>query len=148
MATPIGTLGTIPSLSVGGVMFTDLSTLIVLFAPQNQASNTNTTARKAFAGAGYQVTSGKTYIIRATRFHSSAAAAYLLKYSDNDVGVVTATSFTNGVNMIGYSLGSDASPPANSVMESAPFAPVPATKYVGTLAVTGTGTLTTYGYES
>lgn len=107
MATPIGTLGNIPNLVVGGRVFTDLTNLIVLAAYVTTASN-RATFRKINTSAGYAVTAGKTltiYAAKATAASSlsttSAVTTATFAYSDNDVGLDTATAFTNPVYEIG-----------------------------------------------
>lgn len=125
--------GVIPSLTVGGRVFTDLSNLIVLYGIAQSASHT--TLRKPGGSAGYQVTSGKTltiYAVECFTVTAAAGAAFQLIYADNDVGVGSATAFTNPVYFAGdpnnaffYNSATGAS------LQRAIWYPVPATKYVG-----------------
>ena len=66
MAKPIGTLGVIDSITVGGRAFTDLANLVVL------ASKNNTHQYYSFYEANgtgpYQVPTGKVLQIRAAQF--------------------------------------------------------------------------------
>lgn len=85
MAKPIGTLGTIPTLTVGGWVFTDLDNLIQLCA-----SNSNQKYWRFVAPNGtgaYQVTTGKTYKIYAAQITAATDIDSLsgLLYGDNSV---------------------------------------------------------------
>jgi hypothetical protein len=68
MAKPIGTLGTIDTLTIGGRVFTDLSTLIILNAGTNTIAVRYSTFRLATAtSGGYAVTAAKTFTFHAIR---------------------------------------------------------------------------------
>ncbi len=135
---PIGTSGNIPLLEVGGVLFTDLNNLIVV---QGQAaSNSNSTCRLPNATAGYQAVA--TYKVQAAimRCGNSTAGQYVNispTYSDNDVGLNSATAFTNGVSYAGsgnnfFIAGSDGVSADNTrTHKYAMFFNVPTTKYFG-----------------
>jgi len=101
MANPIGNLGTIPTLSVGNHVYTDLTNLIVLHGYAVGAHNC--TLRKGAASAGYQTTTGKTLTISMIHMqqNNGTQGQITLSYSDNDVGLDSSTSLTNGVNVIG-----------------------------------------------
>lgn len=152
---PIGTLGTIPSLTDGGVVYPDLSSsLITLHAFVTGANNT--TFRKPGAGAGYQVTSGKTLTIRSIKIDFllvSNGCGFTLAQSDNDVGLSIGTAPTNPVYFTatstdlplgyGFTVGQSIERPI--------FFPVAATKYftlVGTSGFTKTYLVTAFGYEA
>jgi len=139
MATPIGTLGTIPTLTVAGRVFTDLTNLIYL-GTVISGGPTDATFRllSGSGGAGYQVTGGKTLTIYAisavTKTNNSIGLG--LVQSDNDCGF--SGSFSNPV----YEIGDVASDmhALNSVIgtgiiqsncEDQAFFQVAATKYLG-----------------
>ncbi len=97
MAKPIGTLGTIPTLTVGGRVFTDLDTLITLVA---KCSGNQSTLRKsgAQAGAGYPVTALKTLNIYALRIiPTGATAGGFIGQSDSDSGLSASSALTNPI---------------------------------------------------
>lgn len=159
MATPIGTLGTIPSLTVGGQVFTDLTTLIVLYG--SVATTTRyTTLRKPGATSGYQVTTGKTMTIRAAKINyitPTGSPTINFLYGDTDVGINSASAPTNPVYLGGDSssscgvLGgtSGASSGPATYGESSPFFPVVALKYSAMfLNVTATVNILAYAYEA
>lgn len=100
MATEFGTIGNIPLLTVGGRTFTDLTTLLVLVAYVTGANRS--TARLPGATSGYQVTSGKTYQIRAIQLAPSGTNGNgQLYYSDNDIGLSSGTALTNPIYQYG-----------------------------------------------
>ncbi len=102
MAKPIGTLGTIETLTIGGYVFTDLSTLITLVAGGGGATNYVATMRVPNGVAGYAVTGGKTLTIKATLAYQAVVASTMrLFYSDNDAGMGTNNALTNEVAMGG-----------------------------------------------
>lgn len=151
MATPIGTLGTIPTLTVGGRVFTDLSTLITVVGSIVQATGTNSTCRAPVATAGYQVTTGKTYTIWAASYVSHVVGVFQLLYTDNDTGTPGATAFTNPK----YYNSDSANPifitaASVSTVSREVFFAVPALKYVSLLTGTGSmvGSCWFYGYET
>lgn len=141
MARAIGTLGTIPSITVGGLVLTDLTNLIVLAG--EVFTNSRTSFRLPTASSGYAVTTGKTLKVHAMRlnFQGTGGDAIFLTYSDNDVGFSSATAFTNSVPYAGttnrpfpYGSGSQGNAAANtngSTEYSGIYFNVPATKYLG-----------------
>lgn len=95
----------IPTLTVGGRVFTDLQNLIIL---SGHANNTrNGTLRKPNGSAGYQITAGKTYQIHAAKFWSSVLstvnASVFLAQGDTDLGLDSASAITNPVYPFGQS---------------------------------------------
>jgi hypothetical protein len=97
MATPIGTLGTIPTLTVGGRVYTDLTTLKIVVG-MTKSGGVNGTFRVPKATSGYQVTTGKTLTVSSARmlmFVGSGPYNSTILQSDNDVGSATSTAFTN-----------------------------------------------------
>lgn len=157
MAKPIGTIGNVDSLTVGGVTFVDLTNLIVVGAAwQNSTGTKSSTLRKPGGTAGYQVTSGKTLTLRAWHmaWHDVTAAAndsVIFLYSDNDIGFDSATAFTNPVYMFGTSSRSTANHAVVANTQDGPlFFPVAATKYAGLSPnVTNvSGSILAFGYEA
>lgn len=101
MATPIGTLGTIDTLTVGGRVLTDLTNLKTLVAQAGGSANTqNCTFRQIGTSAGYQVPGGKTFNVVALRIYTindlgiAGASTVDLYYSTTDVGYGTNTATT------------------------------------------------------
>ncbi len=156
MAKPIGTLGTIETLTIGGYVFTNIAGLIVLAS--KGTTNGNCTLRKMNppGSAGYAVTSGKTLTIYAISMLSNAAMTNSLLYADNDVGLDTATSFTNPVyfgsgsaTAVTMFVVPTSQTGINGPMQFAPVFSVPATKYPAIVTNTGnTNSVTAYGYEA
>jgi hypothetical protein len=109
MATPIGTLGTIPTLTVGGRVFTDLSTLITLVTAI-QTANRSGTFRLTNGSSGYPVTASKTLtvsamsVISTNQVAGNSAGVASFGYADNDVGVNSATALTTPVYYGGSAL--------------------------------------------
>lgn len=133
-AGPVGGSPAVPSLTVGGRVFTDLSNLITLYG--YLGSNGKTTFRKTGAVSGYQVTSGKTLTLAAIRCFNdtayTAGAGFQLFYSDNDTGVASVTVPTNPVYY-----GNDAAngwiyqAQSGVSLEQILNFPIPSGKYVG-----------------
>ncbi len=96
MARPIGTLGTIETLTIGGRVFTDMTNLITLVAGL-AAGSSHCSFRKPNGTAGYAVTGGKTLTLSAVQIQINAADLTRLLYSDNDVSPAAATAWTNAV---------------------------------------------------
>lgn len=147
---PIGTLGVVPSLTVANYVFTDIDNLVTLWA---SVGGNNSTLRKTNTTAGYQVPVGKSFKIYAIRFTSGSAANadLYLNYSDNDVGMGTATAPTNAVYVYDSStnrLISQGPATISSGIEVflGPFV-VPAGKYVTLKTTAGNGTIQVFGYE-
>lgn len=102
MANAIGTIGNIPTLTVAGRLFTDLTSIIMLATHTTTGGSRNGTFRKmgSGSGAGYQVTAGKTMTVYAANFTINQTAATevpAIAQSDNDVGIDSATALTNAV---------------------------------------------------
>lgn len=100
MAKPIGTLGTIETLTVAGRVFTDLTNLIILHS--KTGGQVYCGFRKSTGSAAYQVTTGKTLTVNALRYMAGTfnAAAYLnfyLVYGDNAVGWDSVTGPTTPI---------------------------------------------------
>lgn len=154
MATPIGTLGTIPTLTVGGRVFTDLTTLIILAG--YQGSNARTTLRVPGASSGYPVTTGKTLTVHAARFSCSntpGTQGYItqLVQSDNDLGYDSNTSYTNpkyytAIANILFNGINNLPPPDKYEIAGLGFT-VAATKYLSA-TLTASTTVWAYGYET
>lgn len=162
MAKPIGTLGTIDTLTVAGCVFTDLANIIVLAGILTTTANIGTLRKSngtAAAASGYQVTTGKTYLVRATKIFNTAAEAagsgIEIAYGDNDCGMDGTTPITNP-HYWGWNVHSGVSPltsvatsGANISKEFPVFFPVPALKYCSiTSASFSNCGVSTFGYES
>jgi hypothetical protein len=92
----------IPSLTVGGRVFTDLANLIILYGLVQGTTNVNGTFRRqtGTATAGYTPSGAKSFralAIKTQVQHTTATASYghVIGYSDNDVGVAAAAALTN-----------------------------------------------------
>lgn len=103
-AAPPVPSGNIVSLTVGGRVFTDLTNLKTLTAMV--ASTNNSSLRAPNGTAGYAVTAGKTLDIVAAKCNvfTSGTATYQIGYTDNDLGMNSATAKTNGVYFAGSAL--------------------------------------------
>lgn len=151
----IQTPSAVPSITVGGRVFTDTSNLIVLYG-FGGGSSPNFSARKQGSSAGYQVPVGKVFKAQAVVVmpDSGTRNTLLLGYSDNDVGVGTATAFTNGVGIAGGALTSNSGSLISGFSGGLPIGvatdfQVPATKFLsGQVGTTGlNATVIIYGYE-
>lgn len=99
MAKPIGTIGNVPTILVGGRVFVDLTNLIYLFG-FNSNVNLFATLRLANATAGYQVSGTLTTYAVDGLFESGILKAVLL-YGDTDVGFSAGAAPTNPVYLAG-----------------------------------------------
>jgi hypothetical protein len=108
MATPIGTLGTVPTLTVANRVFTDLgSDFVMLYgAFEGNSTGAHSTPRLANASSGYQVASGKTLTIYAAKLilnSGTDANGLSIAYADNDLGILASNnSPTNPVYLAGF----------------------------------------------
>jgi hypothetical protein len=108
----------IPTLTVGGQVFTDLNNLIMLSAYVSGTTNTNSSFRKSGASAGYQVPAGKTFKVRAILvelIYSATAANYSIAFltATADVGFNTSSSFAGGTFFTNTALGAGFAPIGN-----------------------------------
>lgn len=88
----------IPTLSVGGRVFTDLANLKVLYGKLTGTGVRYTTLKDALTGASYQVPAGKSfriYAVSANVIAAAAGAAVEVGYGDTDVGSNAAAAPTN-----------------------------------------------------
>lgn len=144
-----------PALSIGGRVFTDLANLKILrTAITNVGGATNGSGRLNTGSAGYQVTAGKTLKVKAVRCFGqtfTAAGIFYICYSDNDVGLVSTTAFTNATySGNNTSLAVSLSVNAGGIWyETAYDFDIPAQKYPGAQLATGTyqAMVEFYGYE-
>lgn len=143
---------TVPCLTVGGRVFTDLSNLIILTTYVTGTSTYISTLRRANGSAGYQITAGKTLTIYAAQMHIIVASSVNigLGYGDNDVGQLTTTVPTNPVYVAGAAGVGIFSLAAIGFFEASTNFQIPATKYgfVNAQATAGAGTIRLYGYEA
>jgi hypothetical protein len=100
MAKPIGTLGVIDTLTIGGRVFTDLANLITLFA-EGGSTNGFTTFRQPNASSGYTPSGSNSFLLAALYINPSApslpSTGIAYGYGDTDVGVSSASPPTNPV---------------------------------------------------
>lgn len=98
----------IPTLTIGGRVFTDLTNLKVLVGGFAGTANGNCTMREASSSSGYTPSGSKAFRILAVQIIAISVApgsfAGIL-YADNDVGLATNTAFTNAVYPGGDSRG-------------------------------------------
>lgn len=83
-----------PSITIGGVTFTDLTNLICLWGGVTGAATGNSTLRVATATTGYQVPASKNFYCMAMSVDVRTAGFFYLCQSSNDVGMATNTAFT------------------------------------------------------
>lgn len=145
MAKPIGTLGIIETVTVGGHVITDVTNLITAGGWINAGGNAYVTARKVNTTAGYQVTAGKTfhaYAVKVLSNDTGTAVGFGLAYGDNDLGAsATVTVPTNFVSEFGGASGSDLSGLYKTIlgsqMEISSQFTIPATKYMQMVKIGG-----------
>ena len=150
----------IPSLTIGGRVFTDLANLKILFARSAGTGALNSSFREAGGTAGYVVPASKSFridAISAKMTGTAAAGASMgqLLYSDNDAGTEGATAFTNAkypgnsssLSTFGTA-ASVASPGLARYEEPFNFL-VPTGKYIGLIGTSATVStiVQIYGYE-
>ncbi len=155
MAKPIGTLGVIDTLTIGGRVFTDLTTILCLYTKGTSTNRCTFRLYGSQSGAGYVVTGGKTLRIYAYYLQSPSASVVsaLIAQTDNDIGLGAATAFSNPI-YFGTESSTTADPiqiPAATTQSQAasPLGKVLAGKYLS-LDNNGGGTslVTAYGYET
>lgn len=143
----------VPILQVGGRVFTDLTRLIILHGYTGGGATPYTSFRKPSGSAGY-APSGVTFNVLAAQLYTATTAAASnpkLFYTDNDLGISSATAPTNQVYMTGSSTAAQlgaGSWTAGTIYQFALNFVIPASKFVG-LHNGGTfdGNLTLFGYE-
>lgn len=145
----------VPSLTIGGRVFTDVSSsLIVLYGNSvGGGALTNCGLRLGNGTAAYQVTAGKTLQIRAVKIMTSVTAANsgcTFLYCDNDIGYRSNTAPTNPIYFGGSvsNFMGDGPFVAGQFTESAINFNIPATKFAG-IITNGAGVYyyQFYGYE-
>lgn len=102
MARPIGTLGTIDTLTIGGRTFTDLTNLISLVGVFAGSTDIYCTFRKSNGSAGYTPSGSNRFQLGALVNQSVSIAAtagdyFVMAQSDNDAGFPSSTTLTNPV---------------------------------------------------
>lgn len=113
---PIGTLGAVDSVQIGGRIFTNLSSglggLIQLHGHVTNGTNTNTSFRKGAGVAGY-APSGVAFRVIAivmTNFATVTAISSSYFYSSNDLGISSTTAITGQTYFGGNVLTSEIQP--------------------------------------
>lgn len=129
MAKPIGTLGTIPSITIGGRVFTDLDNLLILGA--NMSGNKYWTFAEGNGTGDYQVPVGKTLQVLAVQTVCTTASngVSILLYGDNAVDN-SSTPPTNPVFQFNNKNSFSAQPGVHSFITDFE---VPAGKYIHAL---------------
>ena len=98
MARPIGTLGTIPTLTVGGYVFTDLSNLIILVALANTGLFSTLRKVNANTGAGYTPSGGTAFHCKAYKSHNTGTVQnFGPLYGNTDVGFTSGSGPTSQI---------------------------------------------------
>lgn len=139
-------------MTVGGRVFTDLTTIISLCG--YCSSNRQFTLRKPGVGSGYAVTTGKTLTIHAAKISCTSPAGFYgfeCVQSDNDIGVDSATAFTNPVYQFGAAtpiMGLNTSSGASEMEYGQIAFPVSALKYPGIYTNVGNIQVYAWGYEA
>jgi hypothetical protein len=96
----------IPSLTVGGRVFTDTTNLIQAVCFVTGTTNPNCTFRKMSGSAGYTPSGSKSFRILAMKILNNSSAnnsSFYVGYSTNDVGFGTTTGPTGAVYVAGQS---------------------------------------------
>lgn len=155
MSNPIGNLGTIPTLSLGGFTITDITNLKFL-SGFGDSTNLRNTLRATGTSSGYVVPGGKTFRVIAILVANDTAGGNVAPgYADNDVGQNSTTAFTNPVfAFTGTTTPKQYTVSLPAVTAAAPFYAIPIKFDIptGKYAVTqntGTGNMqgTLVGYE-
>jgi len=144
---PIGTLGTIPTITIGGRVFVDLDNLIILYYYVPTAGNF-TTGRAAGTSSGYQV-SGTLTTLSVTAVPNSPTSALqgIILYGDNDVGLNT--SAPTNPKYIDSNFGLKVVIASGTTTNSVPFSfATPNTKYPAMSAANDGGSFMSYSYLS
>lgn len=145
MSIPVGNLGVIDTLTVGGRVYTDLDNLIQLAGSIGSSSYAG--FRLGTSSSGYAVTAGKTLQISSMIFAAvSAGATMAIGYCDNDLGANGSTPPTNPVYIGGFVLTSQFNNPvAGTPMDYNFSLDVPAGKFV--FMTSQNVTVRIFGYE-
>lgn len=153
MPFPIGTIGNVDTLTVGGMSFANPDTVIKLIGWV--LGNAGATFRKYNGSAGYQVTSGKTLTVQAWNCFSQSNTTpnqlFQLLQSDNDIAVNSNTAPINpiyevGLNVNNYINGVDGSLKAST--ENTSGFQVASTKYLTMIQSSGGLTVRAFCYET
>lgn len=146
MAKPIGTLGTIPTVTIGGRVFTDLTNLLIL---QSFTGNASRRGTFRLGQTGYQAVN--TLTIYALEAHAASATAmqFQLAYGDTDLGFDSASALVTPVYEFGGYAGTRHTTAAVGVARQ--FAckhQTPTGKYPAVDFLSSSGTVTAYGYDA
>jgi len=147
----VNTPGTIPSLTVAGRVFTDLSNLIVLYSAFAGVGAGYSTPRLSSASSGYRVPVGKSFRVLAVQVQTNNAVAnsgVTLGYQDTDTGACSNTAPTNGVVIGGTNLYAYMGVGEVGVIEYPCDFSIPAGKYLATYNgnTASAGFLKIFGY--
>lgn len=155
MPKPVGTLGVIPTLTIAGLVLTDLDNLLKFHASATDGNYA--TLRKSGTSAGYAVTAATTLYMYAGILWCTGAAGTSrgvnMHYGDTDIGFNSVSQTTTPI--LAYGAGSDiglnnAQTTGTGVQVVLLGWDIPATKYPNITSANGV-TVTTnfyaYGYE-
>lgn len=160
MAKPIGTLGNVDYVQVGGVTFTDVANLKVFHAYTTAAANQCSLILTATGSAGYSVTGGTTLSLRAYSFAvaSTTVTETLFKVLYGTSSVIDSTGITGPIYMGSQSSTNDnratvavtravvADSTSGILFFDVPAAKIPAVEQTYNVAATCRYKL--YGYEA
>jgi len=145
MAKPIGTIGNIPTITISGRVYVDLTNLIILYYYVPTSGNF-TTGRAAGASSGYQV-SGTLTISSVYSVPNSPTAGLqgIILYGDNDVGLNT--SAPTNPKYIDSNFGLKVVIAIGTGISCVPFSfAIPNGKYPAMSAANDGGSFMSYGY--
>jgi len=149
MPKPIGTLGTLNTLTVGGRVFTDIDNLIQLGCTIPSAPNVACALfLDALAPAAYQVTAGKVLTLGAftCNMYANVASGATVGFADTAISVAGAAS--PGTNAETSSQSIYMATALGAYGERPIVYRIPATKYPYALAGGGNAVIITWGYEA
>lgn len=96
MSKAIGTLGAVDTITIGNVIFTDVSNLIMVSGYVTDGTNKWTSFRKPAGSSGYTPSGSKTFHVRAVRIFSLGTVGngtgFILGYNNIDLGLSGTTS--------------------------------------------------------
>ena len=144
---PIGTLGNIDTLVVGGREFTNLSsTTFVLLSGSTIAGGSYATLRLGSASSGYVVPTGKTLTIWAVSFFGTGTSESTLGYASSDVGFNSVSAPSSPVYLYGANTAAFTGPASNTIYQAPAFFQVPAGSYPFVSVQVSNASMTVYGY--
>lgn len=138
----------IPSLTIGGRVFTDLANLIVLFGYSNSAATSRSSLRRVNTSVGYTPSGTKAFQAVAVRIQTLvvATSGLALGYADTDIGLGVNTAhvspqYLNVLPPLNGAVGIDFQMPCEILVPNGKYF---ASDSQGTVWV---GNIIVYGYE-